>query len=67
MVTRTIRFRIDKDENLLSAQLWEMDADGLRERKVRAATLSELPPEWAEAIRAFVQETSALQGEIEIP
>ena len=67
MVTRTIRFKIDTDENLLSAQLWEMDADGVRERKVTAGTLGELPSEWAEAIRAFVQETSALQGEIEIP
>ena len=66
-MSRTIRFEIDQDENLLSAQLWEMDADGVRERKVRAATLSELPPEWAEAIRVFIHETSALQGEIEIP
>jgi hypothetical protein len=66
-MTRTIRFEIDQDENLLSEQLWEMDADGVRERKVTAATLGELPSEWAEAIRAFVKETSALQGEIEIP
>ncbi len=66
-MTRTIRFEIDQDENLLSAHLWELDADGVRERKVTATTLDELPPEWAEAIRAFIHETSALQGEIEIP
>ncbi len=66
-MTRTIRFEIDQDENLLNAQLWEMDADGVRERRVTATTLDELPPEWGRAIRAFLHETSALQGAIEIP
>ncbi len=65
-VTLTIRFRVDEQENILSARLYELDADGLLERPLKAATLDELRPECAKAIREYIAETGELVGEVEI-
>ncbi len=65
-MTLTIRFRVDEQENILSARLYEMDADGVLERLLTAATLDELRPECAKAIREYVEETGELAGEVEI-
>ena len=65
-VTLTIRFRVDEQDNILSARLYEMDADGVLERSLKATTLDELRPECAKAIREYIAETGELVGEVEI-
>ncbi len=66
-MNRSLRFQIDEAENLVLGILWETDADGTLERKLDVATVGELPPEWAEVIRAKVRETGQLSGEVEVP
>ena len=65
-MTVTIAFHIDEHEHILSAQLYEMDADGVREYQLKAATLDELRPECARAIREHIAETGELTGEVEV-
>jgi hypothetical protein len=63
----TITFRIDDEEHILTAQVWEIAADGRpREHPVTADTVEELPPDWAAAIRQYVSETRRLAGEVKV-
>ena len=62
----TITFRIDDEEHILTAQAWELDADGALEHQITVDTVEELPPDWAAAIREYVSETRRLAGEVEV-
>ncbi len=59
-------YKLDEQEHILMAQVFETDADGTLEYMVTEDTLDELRPEWAVAIRKKVAETDDLAGEVEI-
>ena len=65
-MTVTIHFKIDEQEHILMAQVFETDADGTLEYKVTEDTLDELRPEWAAAIRQKVAETGEMMGDVEV-
>jgi hypothetical protein len=65
-MTVIIRYKIDEQEHILMAQVFETDADGTREYLLTEDTLDELRPEWAAAIRKEVAETDELAGEVEV-
>ncbi len=65
-MTVIIRYKIDEQEHILMAQVFETDADGTREYLVTEDTVDELRPEWAAAIRQKVAETDELTGEVEV-
>jgi hypothetical protein len=65
-MTVIISYKLDEQEHILMAQVFETDADGTLEYMVTEDTLDELRPEWAVAIRKKVAETGELAGEVEI-
>ncbi len=65
-MTVTIRYKIDEQDHILMAQVFETDADGTREYMVTEDTLDELRPEWAAAVRQKVAETGELVGDVEV-
>ena len=65
-MTVIIRYKIDEQEHILMAQVFETDADGTREYLLTEDTLDELRPEWAAAIRKKVAETGELMGDVEV-
>ncbi len=65
-MTVIISFKLDEQEHILMAQVFETDADGTLEYMVTEDTLDELRPEWAAAIRQKVAETDELTGEVEV-
>ncbi len=65
-MTVTIHFKVDEQDHLLMAEVFETDADGTREYLVTEDTVDELRPEWAAAIRKKVAETGELMGDVEV-
>ncbi len=65
-MTVTIHFRIDEQEHILLAQVFEIETYAPRSYMVTEDTLDELRPEWAAAIRQKVSETGELTGEVEV-
>ncbi len=62
----TIHFKIDEQEHILMAQVFEIETYAPRSYLVTEDTLDELRPEWAAAIRKQVSETGELTGEVEV-
>ncbi len=65
-MTVTIHFKIDEQEHILMAQVFEIETHAPRSYLVTEDTLDELRPEWAAAIRKKVSETGELTGEVEV-